>query len=90
MKKLIVPTINSSKLTFWCPGCKCGHYITDAWKITGTDEEPTVTPSVLVKGAVGNPPRTIRCHLFIKQGMIQFLNDCDHELAGQVVQMEEL
>lgn len=27
------------------------------------------------------------CHSFIKDGKIQFLNDCTHELAGQTVGM---
>lgn len=30
------------------------------------------------------------CHSFVKDGQIQFLNDCTHELSGQTVELEEL
>lgn len=30
------------------------------------------------------------CHSFIKDGMIQFLGDCTHELAGQTVEIPEV
>jgi hypothetical protein len=28
-----------------------------------------------------------RCHLFIRDGALQFLSDCTHKLAGQTVDM---
>lgn len=28
------------------------------------------------------------CHMFIRGGMIEYLNDCTHSLAGQTVPME--
>lgn len=28
------------------------------------------------------------CHSFVRDGMIQFLNDCTHELKGQTVPLE--
>jgi hypothetical protein len=30
-----------------------------------------------------------RCHSFIKNGLIQFLNDCTHKLKGQTVKLPE-
>jgi len=30
------------------------------------------------------------CHSFVKDGMIQFLSDCTHELAGKTVEMVDL
>jgi hypothetical protein len=30
------------------------------------------------------------CHSFVREGMIQFLSDCTHELAGQTVELPEL
>lgn len=30
------------------------------------------------------------CHSFVKDGMIQFLNDCTHDLAGQTVELLEI
>jgi hypothetical protein len=34
---------------FFCPGCKCGHYIDSGWQFNGDYEKPTISPSVLVK-----------------------------------------
>lgn len=30
------------------------------------------------------------CHSFIKDGMIQYLNDCTHEMAGQTVELGDI
>lgn len=30
------------------------------------------------------------CHSFIRNGMIQFLDDCSHELKGQTVELPEM
>ena len=30
------------------------------------------------------------CHSFVKDGLIQFLNDCTHRLAGQTVDLPDL
>jgi hypothetical protein len=30
------------------------------------------------------------CHLFLRQGKLQFLGDCTHELAGQTVDLPDL
>lgn len=76
-----------TKYVFYCPGCKCGHSFdvrTDgkrpAWTFDGNMERPTFSPSLLY------PDR--RCHLFLRDGMIEFLSDCTHELAGRTVPME--
>lgn len=31
-----------------------------------------------------------RCHTFIKEGQVQFLNDCTHSLAGQTLPLPDL
>jgi hypothetical protein len=36
-----------------------------------------------------NRETTPRCHSFVRQGKLQFLDDCEHELAGQTVDMVE-
>jgi hypothetical protein len=69
---------------FYCPGCQHIHSINDTWNITWKDEKPTVSPSVLTKG--GSKDST--CHLFIKNGMIEYLNDCGHKYAGKTIPME--
>ena len=34
--------------------------------------------------------KKIKCHSFVKNGTIQYLNDCTHELAGTTSPMEPL
>ena len=39
-----------------------------------------------ILGAIKTP----RCHSFVRNGKIQYLNDCTHALAGKTVDMEEI
>lgn len=32
----------------------------------------------------------VRCHLFVRNGMIEFLSDCTHKLAGKTVKLESM
>ena len=34
--------------------------------------------------------KCFRCHTFITRGMVQFLGDCTHELAGQTLPLPDL
>lgn len=80
-------------LSFYCPGCETYHQIIPdtvagvgpRWKIRAVNPL-TVEPSVLVR--YGNMPGSSRCHFFIRNGHFQYLNDCTHELAGQMIEME--
>lgn len=72
---------------FWCPGCEELHaYTTPRWTRTGTDDAPTFAPSLLV--TYGNRDER-RCHLFLRDGVLDFLSDCAHALAGQKVPLPE-
>ena len=72
---------------FWCPGCNCHHFVKPSiWKIdTKTN---TLSPSVLVK--TPRPKGMKICHTFVRNGQIQYLNDCTHKLAGKTIPMEPL
>jgi hypothetical protein len=75
---------------FFCPGCQQVHAIDNTWKYNGDSEEPTITPSILVNGnAQYINPAVPRCHSFVTDGKIQFLDDCSHVLAGQTVYLPE-
>lgn len=72
---------------YMCSGCKYEHAF--ALKIEGGNHQfnmdlnnPTVSPS-LVQGFVPGK----MCHSFIRDGKIQFLSDCWHELRGQTVEL---
>ena len=86
-------------LRFRCPGCNTIHAVRSSsdgrpnWSWNGSLDKPTLSPSVLVSydgsdaGLNGAPPAI--CHSFVKDGRIQFLNDCTHSLAGHTVDMPE-
>ena len=77
-------------LMFFCPGCECGHRFKIAgnsppiWEFNGNVEKPTLTPSYLCWG------ENFRCHSFIVDGEIRFLEDSTHELKGKVVELPDM
>jgi hypothetical protein len=75
---------------FECPGCGYGHvfYIKQTsnhplWTWNGSLDKPTYRASLLNEGQ-------FRCHIFVTDGMIQFLGDCTHKLANQTVPMADI
>lgn len=78
-------------LWFDCPGCKMHHRIVlgpgegPRWDWDGRVEDPTFSPSVLVRYTWGPERRAVVCHSYVRRGMIEFLSDCTHALAGQTV-----
>jgi hypothetical protein len=75
---------------FFCPGCGYGHPVsTPRWVWNGDTERPTFSPSILT-GADAPDYTERRCHSYIKDGQIQFLPDCWHELKGQTVDLPDM
>lgn len=83
---------------FMCPGCKFEHRVIvkwgdkvgktePKWEFNGNLDAPTFKPSLLVQWH--NAERKLVCHSFITDGMIQFLPDSTHVLAGQTVPLED-
>ena len=66
------------------------------WEFNGDFDRPTIRASILVWSYRKNPKtekydiETDRCHSFVTDGMIQFLGDCHHELAGQTIELPEI
>lgn len=52
----------------------------ERWKFNGDYEKPTFYPSMYCD--FGENRIT---HCFVKEGKIEYLNDCTHEMAGQTV-----
>ena len=68
--------------------------ITARWAFSGTYEAPTFSPSININipswtTEDGRPVPGYACHYFINSGMIQYLSDCTHALAGQTLPMSE-
>lgn len=98
--KVLSRVKDSSMVLFWCSGCGEPHQIDTAhWEFNGDFEKPTFSPSYLtwldpnpdvLPGEKWNKYRTgFRCHSFIKDGMIEFLSDCTHDLSGQTIALSE-
>ena len=74
---------SKSRWFFECPGCDCLHSIdTPRWTFNGDPDNPTVTPSLVIKHS-----DNVKCHLFVRDGKIEFLNDSTHALKGRTVEI---
>ena len=80
---------------FYCPGCQQHHGFrverdpqspqAPVWRFNGDETKPTFTPSLLVHGGTDR-----RCHLYVREGRIIYLDDCWHELKGHTVDLVDL
>jgi hypothetical protein len=75
---------------FHCPVCGYAHWVrvkglSPLWTWNGSLDKPTFSPSILVNKDMENS----RCHSFVKDWRIQFLNDCHHELKNQTVEIPD-
>lgn len=75
-----------SGVMIYCPGCKTHHVFDDRWTFNGDYEKPTFSPSMLVNKSFPDS----RCHSFVRDGKIEFLSDCAHELKSQTVELPEI
>jgi hypothetical protein len=93
----ILRSLSGGLVAFWCPGCDCAHQVkVDGpyrWEWNGDTSKPTFSPSILVRWEA-NPAASEelkqwrterRCHSFVRDGQIQFLDDCTHSLRGKTV-----
>ncbi|MDX3917462.1 MAG: DUF6527 family protein [Pseudosphingobacterium sp.] len=95
MSKVVLVDEETGEYWFYCPGCECNHRFwagnksscVPNWDFNGDVDKPTISPSHRVIG--GNEHGRTVCHSFIKDGQIQYLNDCTHQLKGQTVRMED-
>ena len=86
-----------------CPGCGHCHMFDKRWTFNGDFDKPTFRASMLSKyrhpkgysnenpapkGWVGEYVEEI-CHSFVTDGMIEYLSDCTHELAGKTIELPD-
>lgn len=83
--------IEPDSFSFFCEGCGCSHLFyttgTPAWKFNGNMDKPTFEPSLLYRWHEGGADKV--CHLFLRNGEVQYLTDCTHKLAGKNVPVKE-
>lgn len=72
---------------FYCPGCMTAHRLpvqkadspeVGVWDFNWDLEKPSFSPSLNIPG---------RCHLFVRDGILNYCTDSKHELAGMAVNM---
>ena len=56
------------------------------WVFNGDMDAPTFTPSMVVPGDRETPHE----HFFVRDGKIEYLQDCDHPMAGMTVDMVDV
>jgi hypothetical protein len=84
----------SRSLLFDCPGCGFLHAVSVGgsgrpnWTFNEDFEKPTLSPSIAVSWTQRDVPKV--CHSFVIEGRIQFLSDCTHALAGQIVPLPDM
>lgn len=94
--KLQFDTCLPGYYSFHCPGCGYSHVYTTKeavaaklqWDFNGDTNSPTFSPSLLNRG--GRHGSEHICHLFVRNGSIEFCSDCTHALAGKTVEMKEI
>lgn len=84
-------------LAFICPGCASingtGLHMlpvnttehSPSWTWDGNLEAPTISPSIMT----GRDSES-QCHSFLRGGVLEFLSDCKHVLAGTNVPLPDL
>ena len=82
--------LDSCNLLFFCPGCKCAHYVRVAgpgsvWGWNSNLESPSFSADVTFGAHTANH----RCHFRIEQGAIEFFKDSQHTLSGLKVALPE-
>lgn len=101
-----VKQASDGKMSFICPGCNRRHVVAvgtgsgPRWSWNGDLVKPTFSPSVLVTWTEpSDVPEEFddtskdiekRCHSFVTNGEIQYLQDCTHSMAGSTVPLPVL
>ena len=89
MAKII---INGDNVRYYCPGCQHDHAVpAKRWNFNGNVDKPTLSPSVrhFIPAGEHGPEQTT-CHYFVRNGVIQYCGDCQHDLAGKHVPMKDM
>ena len=86
----VLSRVDGSGYLLICPGCEYGHFYDSRWSFNGNLDKPTFSPSFLSKYERPGDFKEEVCHSFVTDGVIQFLPDCTHKLAGLSVELEDI
>ena len=81
-------------LLFFCAGCKEPHFFrlradplepgAPVWSWNGSRTAPSCEPSLVNNAVKPDGTKVVRCHLFLRDGVVEFLGDCAHAVRGKV------
>lgn len=78
---------------FYCPACREIHPYninhtnpSRNWSFNNDFEKPSFSPSLRVLDGRG---QTL-CHLYVKEGRIEYCSDCPHHLHGQTIDLPDI
>lgn len=86
----------------WCAACKSGHTYPvkgalkgHSWTFDGSIDKPSFEPSMLIftpAQGLGNQhvPQATVCHYYLRNGRIEYQQDCPHTYAGKTVPLEPI
>jgi hypothetical protein len=63
------------------------HSFDERWTFNGDFDKPTFSPSLLVRYPWKDKDR--RCHLFLTDGKIKYMNDCSHNMSGETIELQD-
>lgn len=75
-----------------------GHPVKQQWLVIGDLDEPTFSPALRVMSRAGTwregqwqvGPERLLCHLWVKQGYLEYQEDCPHRYAGKRMAMIDM
>lgn len=78
---------------FICPGCNHEHAFNEkTWTWNRDYNKPTLWPSYLMYGSRFDKNKNsvpFVCHSYIKEGKIEYLDDCTHHLRNQIIELPD-
>lgn len=72
----------------WCRACRTMHRLAAPYVFDGDSNRPTFKPDIRIERASGVQREV--CHYIINRGLIQFLDDCTHEMRGRLIPLTVL
>lgn len=99
LSQKLLQSQDKERLYWYCPSCDMLHPAnlvkkdpTDhVWKWDGNKEQPTFSPSFLTSMGKRSSDGVQRvCHVFVRQGTIQYLSDSNVSFSSVTVQLPDI
>lgn len=72
----------------FCPACKAEHFFDDTWEFNNSFRNPSFKPSLRIEYEAEGEVHM--CHFIVKRGIIAYVEDSTHNLAGRIMYLPDL